>query len=251
MYKLIIPLMCILGLVLGSCAGSDDPDLDTTPPFPPDLVEHLGDVGDAPVNGVELTDENNGIDTVPEGNWIRVSWKPFIDNDLSRVRIWRYDEINPEPVIIDSLDANADFYLDGRAQLNERVWYSYFIDLVDFAGNVARSDTVSYGLLAKPLLLSPMDGETLVPLNARFRWNRSGFASKFRLVLFDEAGNYIYHQDLDVANEEDPLEIIIPNNLVTQHSGEVIRWRIDAFDRDEGMQMFYGSESLERWCYFQ
>lgn len=248
---LIIPLLFVLLLALFSCSGTDNPDVDTTPPFPPDLIEHLGDVGDPPVGNITLTDENNGIDAVPEGNWIRVSWKPFIDNDLSRIRIYRYDEINTTPVIIDSLNANADFYLDGRAQLNERVWYHYFIDLVDFAGNVARSDTVHYGLLAKPLLISPMDGETVAPLNARFKWNRSGFASKFRLVMFDESGEYIYHQDLDVANEEDPLEIIVPNNLVTNNSGKLIRWRIDAFDWDEGMQMNFGSESLERWCYFQ
>ncbi len=251
MKKLLYPVIIILALLMLSCAGNDDPDVDTEPPFPPDLVEHLGDTGDAPVNGLVLNEDNNGIDAVPEGNWIRLSWKPFIDNDLSRVRVWRYDEINTTPVIIDSIASNADFYLDGNTQLNERVWYSYFIDLVDFAGNVARSDTVSYGLLSKAILISPLDGETVVPTAADFKWNRSGFASKFRLVLFDESGDYIYHQDLDVANEEDPLKITVPNNLVAQHSGEIIRWRIDAFDWDEGMQMYFGSESLERWCFFQ
>jgi hypothetical protein len=41
-----------------------------------------------------LTDDNNGIDAVPDGNWIKLSWDPFIDNDLSHLKIYRYSDID-------------------------------------------------------------------------------------------------------------------------------------------------------------
>ncbi|MDZ4183028.1 MAG: hypothetical protein U1B83_09140, partial [Candidatus Cloacimonadaceae bacterium] len=81
----LVLLLTMIGLL--SCAGEDDPDKDKIPPYPPTLIPHLGDTGDPPVfyegQWIVLNDENNGIDTVPDGNWIRIPWIPFIDTDLS------------------------------------------------------------------------------------------------------------------------------------------------------------------------
>ena len=246
--------MLMLTLMLISCSGTDKPEEDTTPPFPPTMVPHLGDVGDPPTTyygqSAIITDENNGIDAVADGNWIRIAWKPFIDEDLNLVRIWRFDEFNTTPVQIDSIAPNNDYYLDSREQMPERIWYSYFIDIVDFAGNTARSDTVSYALLAKPVLLDPPNGATISPVGARVYWNSSGFASIYRLVLFDSNHNYLWHQDLPTAMEEQ-LFMDIPVNLLSGHSGEGIYWRIDSFDWDEERQQYLGAESLERIFYIQ
>lgn len=248
-----IVLLLVFALLI-SCSGTDKPDVDTTPPYPPTMIPHLGDVGDPPTNyygqPTVLTDENNGIDAVPDGNWIRIAWRPFIDQDLNLIRIWRFDDANPTPVQIDSIAPNRDQYLDSRQQLPERVWYSYFIDIVDFAGNTARSDTVSYALLAKPILVDPPNGATISAMGARVYWNSSGFASIYRLVLFDSNHDYIWHQDLPTAMEEE-LFIDIPVNLLTQYSGQGIYWRIDSFDWDENRQQFMGAESLERIFYVQ
>lgn len=252
----ILATLALLSLVLFifSCSGTDKPEEDTTPPFPPTMIPHLGDTGDPPTNyyGQQtiLTDDNNGIDTVPDGNWVRISWKPFLDQDLNLVRIWRFDEFNTTPVQIDSIAPNQSYYLDSKQQLPERIWYSYFIDIVDFAGNSARSDTVSYALLAKPVLLDPPNGATISPIGARVYWNSSGFASSYRLVLFDSNHNYVWHQDLFTALE-DELFIDIPVNLLMQYSGQGMYWRIDSFDWDEERQQYMGAESLERIFYVQ
>lgn len=253
---MLIGLLAVL-LLLSACAGKDPDDQDTVPPIPPVLVPHLGDTGDPPVmyNGqfTILNDENNGIDTVPDGDWIRVSWDPFKDTDLSHVKIWRYSNFNNEPVFIDSISASADYFLDTDSQLIERVWYSYFIDLVDLAGNTSRSDTTSYALLAKSILLSPADGATINPLDEvkRFSWSLSGVVGKCRLLLMDENYNYVWHQDLDVALDVDPLFINMPTNIASDHSGQSLRWRVDSFDWDEEMQSYMGSESFERIVHIQ
>lgn len=259
MKKLLLILMLAVILLLCACAGTDDDDVDITPPIPPVLTPHHGDTGDPPVvyegQTIYINDDNNGIDTVPDGDWIRVSWEPFKDTDLSHVKIWRYNNFATEPVLIDSISATHDYYLDTDSQLTERVWYSYFIDLVDLAGNESRSDTVSYALLSKSLLLSPANGATIAPqsnpLDARFSWNRSGMAGKFRLLLMDENYNYVWHQDLYVALEADPLFIQIPINLASQYSGQTLRWRVDSFDWDQEMQAYMGSESFERIVHIQ
>ncbi len=255
MRQLILLGMLALILILSACAGKDPDEEDKVPPIPPVLTPHLGDTGDPPVlyegQTIILNDDNNGIDTVPDGNWIRVGWNPFKDTDLSHVKIWRYDSFNNEPTLIDSIAATADYYLDTDNQLTERVWYSYFVDLVDLAGNVSRSDTTSYALLSKSLLLSPANGVTISPLDAKFSWNRSGTAGKFRLLLMDENYDYVWHGDLDVSMEVDPLSISMPTNIASEYSGQSLRWRVDSFDWDAGMQGFIGSESFERIVHIQ
>ncbi len=254
-YRYLLILLLGLSLLLFSCAGEDENEEDTVPPVAPVLVPHLGDTGDPPVlyegQTVFINDDNNGIDTVPDGDWIRVSWDPFKDTDLSHVLVYRYDVFEEEPVKIDSISASNQYFLDTDSDLTERVWYSYFIDLVDTSGNTTRSDTVSYALLSKSILLEPADSETISPLGAEFKWNRSGSASRFRLILFDENYNYVWHQDIVVSTEPDPLEVLVPVNVLNEHSGQTLRWRVDSFDWDETTLADMGSESFERTVHIQ
>lgn len=242
----------LLGLaLLFSCSGTDKHDVDTTPPYPPTMIPHLGDPGDAPTTyygqPTVLTDENNGIDTVPEGDWIRISWKPFLDEDLNLIRVWRFDELNQTPVKLDSLPPNKKEYLDSSL-LTERLWYSYFIDIVDFAGNYSTSDTVSYAILPKPMLLDPPNNGTVSRTQAVARWSNSGFATSFRFMLFDSNHNYKWHQDYFTALE-DQLFVTIPVTEI--QSGQSYYWRVDAFDWDEERQQYLGAESMERVFHVQ
>ena len=253
----LIVLTLVVSFALIACSGRDENERDKIPPVPPDLLSHLGDTGDTLIivggQPTQLNEDNNGIDTVPDGDWIKISWKPFVDTDLSHIKIFRFSEFDSNPVSIDSIPASASYYLDTDPQMTERVWYSYFVDLVDSSGNVSRSDTVSYGFLSKSILLTPENNATISPVGADFKWNRSGFASKFRLLLYDENYNYVWHQDLVVALEVDPLTIRIPVNLAAQYSGQSLRWRVDSFDEwDNTLNTYrFGSESVERVVYIQ
>lgn len=249
----VLLVLCTLLLFLAACAGSEDDNVDKVPPLRPTLVPHLGDTGDEPVEWNNLTlvlnEENNGLDAVTDGNWIRVLWDPFKDSDLSHVKIWRYSDFDPEPVLVDSISASARYYLDVSNDLTERVWYNYFIDLVDLAGNHSRSDTTSYALLSKCTMDYPANNAAISHTNAEFKWNSTGVASKYRLMIFDESNNYLFHQDLYAAM--DSLYIKLPVNLPWYGDGRWVRWRVDSFDWDQEQQMYMGSESNERSVYIQ
>lgn len=242
----------LLLVLLSGCAGEDDTGKDTTPPTRPIMIPHLGDTGDNPItiDGalVEITDDNNGIDAVPDGQMMRIAWKPLVDTDLSHMKIYRFSDIAAEPVEIDEIPANRISYLD-QGPLVERTWYSYFVELFDVSGNSTVSDTVSYAILAKPYLINPADGSYQNISNLKFMWNRADDSSGFyRILVWNEDRELIWHTDFNLADELDPLSVPFP--IISSDDpilpGDVLRWRIDYFDWDEHHQMHMGSESPER-----
>lgn len=244
-------IMSLIILSMLSCSGDDPLGTDSEPPARPILRPHLGDTGDSPVtwNGLSITlnDDNNGIDTVSEGNFIKIPWEPFIDTDLSHVKVFRFSNHNAEPVeIASNVTASARQYLDTDNSLQERVWYSYFIHLYDSSGNYSVSDTVSYALLSKCLLDYPANNQIVPLFNLKLRWTSDGVgASSFRVLLWNEENQLLYHQDIFIAVPEDTYEVAVPANLEV-YPGDVIRWRVDAFDEDFGYNIKMGSESQER-----
>ncbi len=248
----IILLLAWIGFSL-SCSGDDPIDTDTVPPVAPVLIGHLGDTGDDPqVVGnqtIVWNDDNNGIDTVPEGNWIKVPWEPFVDTDLSHVKVYRFSQSNPVPTLINTVPSAVQYYLDQSA-LVEREWYSYFVELYDASGNFSVSDTVSYAILAKPLLTSPADGEQVNPLNLTLTWNLGDSnTTMFRVLVWDQNDRLVYRPLYFYAPTEEnppPPQVPFPILTPTPASGQIFRWRVDAFDWDETMGMYMGSESDER-----
>ncbi len=246
-------LLTVCSLVLFACSGKDKLTIDKIPPIRPILIPHLGDWGDGPVeyNGqtVYLTDENNGIDALPDGNWIRVSWEHFLDTDLDYVKIYRFDEFNPTPVLIDSISSNNEYYSDSRSQLSTHTRFYYFIEVVDNSGNSAISDTVSYCLLSKQIPIAPANGSLANPSNITFEWQKSGEIDKFRILVLDEDRFYLWHRDIPVATEGDFFDTQLPANLLQNYTGDFIYWRIDAFRWDSELEFYIGSESYEQIIY--
>ncbi len=251
----IITLILISLIVLLACSGKDKITVDNTPPNRPILVPHLGDYGDGSIEynnqTIFLNDDNNGIDADPDGDWIRVSWEHFLDTDLDYARIYRFDEFNNIPTLIDSISSNNEYYLDSSSSLSTYIRYSYFIEVVDNNGYMAVSDTVSYMLLSKQILISPATESYAYSDSIKFEWQKSGFVSKFRIMVFDDNHYYMWHSDLDVSFEEDFFEMDLPDNVLQNYLGEYIYWRVDAFDWDYELSMYVGSESNERTLYLQ
>ena len=244
----------IMLVLLCSCAGNDSPEKDKIPPTTPKLIPHLGDTGDDPItiDGalVNLNDDNNGIDAVSDGNWIKVPWEKFVDNDLSHVKVYRYTESNPEPNLIATVPAADNYYLD-QSSLVERQWYYYYVELYDASGNFSVSDTVSYAILAKSILTSPADGEYVDPTELSLCWERGDSqTSKFRVLLWDnDTGNLVFDYDYYYTPNVEPSpppEFPFPVLTPAPVNGQVYRWRIDAFDLDSEHNLEMGSESLER-----
>jgi hypothetical protein len=151
------------------------------------------------------------------------------------------------PVLIDtrSVDDN-DYYIDNSNDVITHIKYSYTIEVFDKAGNSTLSDTVSYKLLDKPILSEPVNNAVMNPNGIVFKWNASGFVSKYRLLLFNDNHEYLWKYDMDVAFEGDSFEVTGPSNLSQLNPGSSIFWRVDAFEWDSDLGFFIGSESYER-----
>ncbi len=255
----LINILCliIILLTLLSCSGDDPIDNDTIPPSNPKLIAHRGDVGDPPmiVNNqpVAITDENNGIDADPVGNWINLRWEPLIDTDLSHIKVFRFSESDPEPDSLATIPASDNGFQDRDGSLVEREWYSYFIELYDSSGNYSTSDTVSYALLAKSNLYTPEEGATVSPLGLKLRWYKgSSYATRFRVLVWIDATNELkWFSDFYLATEDDPLEVNFPVLSPAIPSGTALRWRVDAFDDSDIHSSSMGSESHERIFYLE
>ena len=240
-------------LLVFSCAGKQTLEGDKTPPLKPDLIEHLGDAGDNDVmfegELITLTDDNNGIDAVPESNWFRISWKPLLDSDIDFLRVFRYNNYDvPEPIEVDSLSYNSilTHYVDSNWQnysssVLNKTWY-YFIEAIDTSGNSTISDTVSYRLLPKVSTIYPSNNLVLENSdNLYFKWQENE-ALHYRVLLYNDSHNLIWHNDLYVTETySDSLKYSGP-----AISNSYFSWRVDTFDGSDA-----GSESTEQNFYIQ
>ncbi|MDD3051545.1 MAG: hypothetical protein PHR06_10410 [Candidatus Cloacimonetes bacterium] len=248
-------LIVLITLMLISCAGSDSNDSDSIPPEKPFLYPHLGDTGDGEVLNpfsnqmIQPNDNNNGIDAVPDGNWIRLMWDWEFQNDidLSGINIHRYRMDNSG--IIDlrhiaSIESENFQYIDmtldnSPGQAISTTWY-YFIEVLDQSGNSTLSDTVSYKLSFKPLLDSPANEAILqADQSIIFSWEPIGLPLFYRVIVFDEDHNYLWKYD-EYQTEESEFSIVADFFFTV---GNSYIWRVDAF---ENLVEPSGSESVER-----
>jgi len=253
-----------LGLAIGcilfmGCSGKDSVGVDTIPPIKPHLISHLGDTGDGLVTTVEGDinmsldnngDELNGIDAVPDNDGIKITWSPLVDTDLELIRIYRFSDFDTVSKI-DSISIGNAGYVDTPKDDNfiqSGIKYSYFIEVIDKAGNSTISDTVSYKLLDKQQLVYPASGAQLSTSSLHFSWMKNGSVMKFRVLLFDQNHHYQWHKDIYPTNDTEDYDVNYDGFLLANGT---YYWRVDAFDFDEDMNIYYGSESLERTIYLR
>jgi hypothetical protein len=188
------------------------------------MIANLGNYGDRDqynnsilgYDGKIISDLNNGIDAVADDNWIRVMWYPLIhDNDLDYLKIYRFPSesiVMEDLFCVDSISLNNNFdnfYIDKTlTEIDESVTdksWSYFIELFDSFGNCSFSDTVSYKLLKKPILIEPQNNSHLLQSDSLiFRWNPILDTSLYRLIIFDEHLNLVWMSDFLHSFEEIP-----------------------------------------------
>lgn len=254
-------LVCILLLIVGlllSCAKDEPEGKDTIPPSKVNLIPHLGDPGDRDNQGELigwLTDHNNGIDAEPGSinNWIKIEWdgEPLNrDGDIHRIEVHRFNELGDSAIVdIINYDPDTTSYIDRFSGYEEPViyqWWSYYIIPYDEADNYTPSDTVSYYLIEKPIIVEPADNASFsLTEEINFTWQGpEGY--RYRLVFFN-------------TDNTAAAAVDIPEYMGFEYScsgGELglipgtYKWRVDAFktitaDRPDG-----GSESDERQITF-
>ncbi|MCF7858272.1 MAG: hypothetical protein K9N07_02955 [Candidatus Cloacimonetes bacterium] len=264
-------LILSIGLLLFGCTGEESLGVDTQNPRKPDLIPHLGDTGDySPgtndtlnyYNTIDLDFENNGMDAVMEGDWLKIQWHRLEDSDIDYLQVYRFsaqdyylDSLNFVQ-IIDTVDYNDQIsYIDQAAFIDKN--YFYFIKVFDFAGNSTVSDTTSYKLIDKPYLIAPSDNYSSVNVNSLvFEWQQSGSdAIQHRLLVFNENRELIW--------QNTPLDLedfIVPYNGPPVEPGTVLIWRVDSFGISFTTPLpiegnYYtiksGAESVERYIFIE
>jgi hypothetical protein len=256
MNKFILAILLAAALFVLSCSGKDMITKDEQSPTKPILIKHLGDTGDIPDSVfyepdnayVHLTDLTNGIDAVPDVDGIRLTWEHFLDLDLATVKIWRFDDYSDARVISEISASNESYTDDTNGTLDSDslyILYSYFIEVVDRAGNSTRSDTVSYKLLEKQIPVSPTNGTVLSNMfGLHFVFNTSNEYSSFRVLLFDVDHNLRWYQNIITAPTEHQITYDIPYTGYP-YTNESFSWRVDAFETDYISNIIAGSESNE------
>ena len=267
--KISLLLIILISLLLG-CTGEESLGIDTIAPNKPELVPHLGDTGDIIsgfqgdidtlnfYNTYDIDFENNGMDAVMDGDWIKTQWFHFEDSDIDYLRIFRFsaqdyysDTLNFVQ-IIDTVDYNDQiYYLDRTAMTDKN--YFYFIEAFDNAGNSTLSDTTGYKLIDKPYLISPADNSSHQSIyDVTFEWQQNGSeALQHRLLVFNE--------DRELIWQNTPLDLedfIVPYGGPPVEPGSVLIWRVDSFGWDSEITIdgnFYtvksGAESIERYIF--
>ena len=250
---LILLIVASFPLILINCSGTESFEVDTTPPDKVILIPHLGDTGDSLyVNGVLVNDSNNGIDTVPaDNNWIRIQWHTVLDPDLDYMRIYRFGDYSAVTLIhsLSRSEINQNEYLDNRLHHHNPVGqtWSYYVAGYDQHGNHSVSDTVSYKLLQKPILLNPPDSaQASLADTLSFEWYATNDAIHFRLLIFDQYDNYVWHYDY-YEDEETEVTLVVDYMGPDLSGHDTIIWRVDSFDNinPDGIALS-GAESYKR-----
>ncbi|MDA3813607.1 MAG: hypothetical protein PF570_05065 [Candidatus Cloacimonetes bacterium] len=262
-------LMLIILLLLLGCTGEESLGVDTQAPNKPELVPHLGDTGDGEdssipganyYNTYDLDFENNGMDAVMEGNWIKTQWFRLEDSDIDYLKIFRFSwqDYNADTLnfiqIIDTVDYDEQiYYVDKSSMLTDKINF-YFIETFDNAGNSTLSDTTGYKLIDKPYLISPVDNFSSQNIyDVTFEWQQSAGATQYRLLIFNENRELIW--------QNTPLDIgyfTVQYNGPPVEPGSVLIWRVDAFGGTHSTPnpiegnyyiVYSGAESIERYIY--
>ena len=263
-FILLLPLFILL-----SCTGKESLGVDTKAPKKPELVPHVGDTGDIIqsnldtlnfYNTIDIDFENNGMDAIMEGDWIKTQWFPLEDSDIDYLKIYRFSNLDYFSdtlnfvQIIDTVNYDDQIhYVDQSSMLTDKINF-YFIEAFDNAGNSTLSDTTGYKLIDKPNLISPIDYAEFSDIeNVTFEWLQSANAIRYRILIFNENRELIW-QNTPLDNWVFSVQYDGP----PVDAGSTLIWRVDSFGFDEEITIegnYYviqsGAESIERYLYIE
>ncbi|MEJ2633811.1 MAG: hypothetical protein P8184_00805 [Calditrichia bacterium] len=182
----------------------------------------------------EAAFEEHGIDAVPETDGVFLEWYPNSGEHLAGYKIYRsesgdknYEEVARINKQYDHIDTS---FTDTPVSLHQRYYY-YLRAFDDQDQDSEPSDTVSYELLGKPLLNSPIN-EARMNNRPGFQWSYPEQFPQDRFVFRLEKIQGNEHLKIAIAENsikyEDPEKWSLPELGATDSlfAGRY-RWRID------------------------
>jgi len=232
---LILTNILLLLLLVSSC-GKDIDNIDEEGPSRPNFK----------AKSLDSEFEEQGIDAVSDGDYIRIEWKPNTEQDLEGYKLFRGESSNIDSSWIEltnDLDLNDSSYTDRDfSLLSESNWY-YRLSAYD--GNENDSDTsivIRYKLLYKPnISLEKLDNNGNIRVTVIYQGELGSIS--YILRFYEDAELISVYPIEELINEptryfeynlEDDLGI--PNNINN------LRLRVDVSPNPNSYN-FEGSES--------
>jgi len=204
----ILPLLVLqLIFMLVGCA-SEEIAVDIDPPVVVEITPRSND--DAILE--------TGIDAVPDGDYIYISWLPSLANDLAGYRIYRMEDVvDADRTMIEEVEANATEYEDRDSVLapdqatGHSSGFKYWVTAFDESGNESSlSEEAYYKLLLKPDLIGYEVGTDSLLLNWSYDLT-SGADVYFVIRLFEGAESVPFWTK--AYNLFSPLQVAYPGTL--------------------------------------
>ncbi len=269
-YLGLVVMACLLFLGVTACDETPT-DTDKIAPYPAKLLPHLGDAGGDSLSTTHyaedtyLSDDNNGIDAVTDGDNIRIMWGQLRNTDIDYIEVYRYQEIdshgNIDEVMVESISYDVSSpisaYKDTQLGIHTNPigikWY-YYLKVYDTSENFSISDTVSYELMNKPQPLFPGNGYVHTAYNPlTFRWQQGGNETHCRVLLFDvsndqhklvwpnaEHESTFEDKDWYFLEQSEPQLEFTEAHIMSY--GQEFVWRVDSFGANPQEK---GAESVE------
>jgi hypothetical protein len=197
------------------------------------------------IDGVSDTSSvEKGIDTVPEGNTIRIEWESSSDENVDVYEIYRNSETEKGKFdkkkfdIIAPVSVPDTFYEDQNLLLNVGYYY-YILAVTDYGSRSEPSDTLNYKLIEKPINLRP-DG-SVSDTKPEFSWTDPNNAHYY-VIRIMENDKMVWLSQLQSDYSERQTIRFNEDHLAAYDSlakGVTYNWRVDVI----GSESHSGSES--------
>jgi hypothetical protein len=206
--KITLSLLLIPGiaaLMLG-CA-SEEVAVDMDPPNQVQIIPHSADT--------VLVEQ--GIDALPEGNYIYLSWEQNLATDLAGYRVYRraHEDEPTDFMLIADLEKDETEYEDRDPVVAPdqvtglTTGFSYRVSAYDESGNEGSlSEEVYYKLLLKPDLSDPWLDQAGLHLQWSYDTSAPDPVDYFVIRLFREIDNQWYPFWLTTYQLFSPLEVV-------------------------------------------
>jgi hypothetical protein len=205
---LLLTIGCLVMSLLSGC-GKENVATDTEPPAQVSFTPR----------SAETDSVESGIDAVPEGNYIYLSWLPSYAADLAGYRLYRQAEDSVDRVMIAEGIQTIE-YIDRDAALapNSQTGFSmgffYWVTAYDESGNEsALSQSAYYRLMDKPGLSTPVPQSNSVILSWSYNHLDPLVTSGFIVRLFRFSGSNLIPIFIENHQEFFPLTTICPFGL--------------------------------------
>lgn len=168
-----------------------------------------------------------GIDAVESGDFIQLDWRAGDEREPFRYRIYRGLSTDDEYTLIAEVGGKIETYIDSVGVIGTRYYY-YVTAKDEDEGESEPSDTLSYQLLAKPVLLANTSS-----VRPTFSWQVNGTPPQFYVLKLLETDTdkkiWVTWVQTSFGDQMEQVKYNFDSTAVRDslRTGVSYKWRVD------------------------